>query len=56
MTLVIAGPSEREVQKQIKAIRSASDRIAASKETARAYLQKNGYITKSGKLTKRYGG
>jgi len=56
MTVITTGPSEKEVKDQIKAMRAASDRITASKESAREYLLKNGYITKSGKLTKRYGG
>jgi hypothetical protein len=56
MTVVLAGPSEKEVKAQIEGMRAASARITQSKESARDYLVKHGYITKSGKLTKRYGG
>jgi hypothetical protein len=31
-------------------------KIASNKKTARAFLIKGGFITKSGKLTRRYGG
>lgn len=37
-------------------MREASAQILKSKETARAFLIEKGYITKTGKLTKRYGG
>lgn len=56
MTVVMTGPSEKDVQKQIKAMRTASARITTSPKTARDFLQKHGYITKTGKLTKKYGG
>jgi len=56
MTIITTGPSEQEVKDRIKTMRAASDKITASKETARAYLIKNGFMTKGGKLTKRYGG
>lgn len=56
MTIVMAGTSEKEVRQEVKALKAASSKVLKSKESARAYLLKNGYITKTGKLAKRYGG
>lgn len=56
MTVIVANPSEREARREEKAMRSASKRILSTKESAKAYLLKNGFITKTGKLAKRYGG
>ena len=54
MILVISKPSRGEVQAETKAIRKASARITESKASAKKYLLDSGFITKSGKLTKRY--
>lgn len=56
MTVVITSMSEKEAKERIKAIRKTSARATKSKETARAYWVKYGYITEAGKLTKQYGG
>ena len=54
MTVVISSRSSEEVAQDIAAIKDATKKITASKATARAYLIKNGYMTKGGKLTRRY--
>ncbi len=56
MTVVVASRTQKEVRKDIQAMQKASKEILKSKASARAYLVENGFITKSGKLTKRYGG
>lgn len=56
MVLVMNKTSKEEAEKDLKAMQRAAKRIASSEDTARAYLHKYGFITKSGKLTKRYGG
>jgi hypothetical protein len=43
-------------KREIKAMHDAGKRIRSSKESARAYMIKHGFMTKSGKLPKRYGG
>ena len=48
--------SQEEIDKVLEVIERASKKITKSKATARAYLIKYGFVTKSGKLTKRYGG
>lgn len=48
--------TSEKVKREIEAMREAGRRIRASKETARAYMLKHGFMTKSGKLPKRYGG
>jgi hypothetical protein len=54
MTIVITKPSEDAIKEDIQAMRKASDKLLTSKKTAREYLVRHGYITKSGKLTKTY--
>ena len=49
-------PAENEAARTIEIVRSVTKELTKSKATARAFLIKHGYITKSGKLTKRYGG
>ena len=48
--------SEEEVREEIKAMRETSKEITKSKETAFQFLVDNGFITRKGKLTPRYGG
>jgi hypothetical protein len=48
--------TEKQVQEEIDAIRKAGAKIRRTKATARAFMIKHGFITKDGKLTKRYGG
>lgn len=54
MTVVIAKPSERQVQKQVKAMREAARKLAAFPDKGRAFLVKKGFVTKSNKLTRKY--
>ncbi len=49
-------PTPEEVRKEVTAMKSASKEILKSKESARRFLIKKGYITKSGNLTRKYGG
>lgn len=48
--------TQEELKKELKAIRKAGKEISATKESARKFLYENGFITKTGKLPKRYGG
>ena len=48
--------SRAEVDEIIAGMREVTKDLMTSKVKARKFLIKNGYITKSGKLTKRYGG
>jgi hypothetical protein len=50
------GLSKEESERVIKELREAGKKIRRTPETARAFLIKHGFITKGGKLTKRYGG
>jgi len=54
MTVILPSRSSEEVAQEIAAIKEATKEITASKATARAYLIKSGYMTKGGKLTRRY--
>jgi len=45
-----------ELKREIQEIRAAGKAIRRTKESARDFLVKHGFVTKSGKLTKRYGG
>jgi hypothetical protein len=56
VSTVLVPRSNAEIERDIAAIRRAGKKITRSKQTARAWLIKNGFITKSGKPTKRYGG
>jgi len=56
MTIVKNRDSAEQVKQEIQAMHKAGKRVRASKASAKAYLHKNGFITKTGKLTKRYGG
>jgi len=56
MTISTQTMSPERAKREVKAMQEAGRRICASKETARAYMVKHGFMTKSGKLPKRYGG
>jgi hypothetical protein len=56
MSIVTKPRSEKEVDRIVAVIRSGTKDLLKSKKKAREFLIKRGYITKSGKLTKRYGG
>ena len=42
MTVVIAKPSERQVEKQVKAMREAARKLAASPDKGRAFSRQKG--------------
>ncbi len=48
--------SAREAKREIEGLRWAGEKINKTPETARAFLIKHGFITRKGKLTKRYRG
>lgn len=54
MTFVLGSRSEAEVEKELHDMRKTMRRIAATPVSARAFLRKHGFITKTGKLTKWY--
>ena len=56
MTIGIARMTKEEYERELKALRDFGKKIRRTPETSRAFLIKYGFITKSGKLTKRYGG
>jgi len=56
VSTVLVPRSAAEVDRDIAAIERGSKKLRRSKKTARAWLVKHGFITKGGKLTKRYGG
>ena len=56
MSTVLVPRSVAEVDRDIAAIERGSKKLMRSKKAARAWFVKNGFITKGGKLTKRYGG
>ena len=56
MTEAGAGIAKKKLNVELRALRDAGRKIRRTPETARAFLIKHGFITKSGKLTKRYGG
>jgi hypothetical protein len=56
VSTVLVPRSKAEIERDIAAIRKTTKEITRSKSTARAWLIKHGFMTKAGKLTKRYGG
>jgi predicted ATP-dependent serine protease len=56
VSTVIVPRSKAEIDRDIAAIRKTTKEITRSRKTARAWLIKHGFITKSGRWTKRYGG
>ena len=56
MTVMRAPLNAREAKREIKALRQAGKAIRKSPASARAFLFKHGFITKEGKLAKRYRG
>lgn len=47
---------DKKYKEQIKVLEEAAKEVNATKETALKFLIKGGFVTRSGKLTKRYGG
>ena len=54
MTFVLAKPSKAEVRREISAIKETTRQVAKSPEAARAFLLKNGFITRGNKLSAKY--
>jgi hypothetical protein len=54
MVTVIARRSAAEVKNEIRAIKKAGNEINKSAKSARAFLRKNGFITKDNKVSKHY--
>jgi hypothetical protein len=54
MVAVISKRTPRQVQKEIREITKASDKINKSPSTARTFLKKHGFITETCKVSKRY--
>jgi hypothetical protein len=53
---VVPRMTKRELEIELRAIREAGKKIRRSPQSARAYLIKHGFLTKTGRLPKRYGG
>ena len=53
LTPIYPRMTARQVQEEIDGIRKAGAKIRRTKASARAFMIKHGFITESGKLTKR---
>jgi hypothetical protein len=56
MILTLAPRSRQEIDNEIKLLRRNAKKIYKTKASARKFLIDHGFITRSGKLTKKYGG
>ena len=56
MTIGHYGPTTEEAKVAIRKMNEWARQFVSKPEAARKFLIKYGFITKSGKLTKRYGG
>ena len=54
MVTVLAQRSAAEVKSEVRAIKKAGNEINKSPKSARAFLLKNGFITKGNKLGRHY--
>ena len=54
MTAIASRMTVDQAQQEIQAIKTAGRKIRRTRQSARAFLFKHGFITKSGKLAKRY--
>ncbi len=54
MVAVIAKRSAAQVKTELRAIKKAGAEISRSRAAARAFLRKNGFITKANKVGKDY--
>ncbi len=54
MVTVLAKRSAAEVKSEVRAIRKAGEKINKSPKSARAFLLKNGFITKGNKVGRHY--
>ncbi|MBI2421654.1 MAG: hypothetical protein HYV27_02410 [Candidatus Hydrogenedentes bacterium] len=46
--------TEKELKRQIAAVRKTRRKVCATKESAQAFLMRAGIVTRSGKLAKAY--
>jgi hypothetical protein len=56
VSTVLVPRSAAEIKRDIAAIKKGAEKLRRSKKTGREWFIKHGFITKTGKLTKRYGG
>lgn len=54
MTTEQFGPTTEEARRSIQKIKEWGAKLRAKPQAAREFLVKHGFITKSGKLTRRY--
>jgi len=54
VSTVIVARTKKEVDREIHEMDRASKKITRSKDSAKAFLVKHGFITQDGKVTKRY--
>jgi hypothetical protein len=54
MVAVIAKRSPTQLRTEVRAIKKAGNEINKSAKAARAFLRKNGFITKGNKISKHY--
>ena len=54
MVAVITKRSAAQIRTEVRTIKKAGDEINKSAKSARAFLQKHGFITKNNKVGKRY--
>ncbi len=54
MSTVIVARTKKEVDSEIHAMDRASKKITRTKEAAKEFLIKYGFITKNGRIKKRY--
>lgn len=54
MSTVIVARTKHEVDREIQAMDRVAAKVNRTKEGAKAFLLKHGFITKAGKPTKRY--
>ena len=50
------GPTHEEAQRMIEKMKKWTDQLLAKPGAAKKFLIKHGFVTKGGKLPKRYGG
>jgi hypothetical protein len=56
MSTIVSKLTAQEIREEIKAIRSAGKQIRKTRKSALNFLFRHGFVTKTGKWTKRYGG
>ena len=54
MITVVQPRSREEIEEEVQAIKKHGQKIRTSKQSARAFLIRAGFMTKEGKLAERY--